>query len=142
MYGMLDISASGMAAQRARMAVISANLANMDTILDSSGRPNPYRRREIFFAPGNPAAATPDGRAMGVQVSSIEANQDAVRAKYDPGNPHRFRDGPMKDYVLVPDINPIVEQVNGLEASRAYEANIAAAEATKSMLAQSLRLIA
>lgn len=138
MYGALDISTSGMIAQRTRLDVISANIANRNTILDSQGRVNPYRRREVHFAPGDPGAASPAAKALGVHVSSIEVDEAAVRWTYDPGN--RFANA--EGYVPFPDINPVVEQINAMEAVRAYEANVAAAEATKSMLAQALRLIA
>jgi flagellar basal-body rod protein FlgC len=138
MYGALDISTSGLVAQRVRMTAISANIANQGTILDSDGRVNPYRRRQVHFAPGDPTAPTRQGRAMGVHVAEIQVNQDAIRWKFDPTNPYANREG----YVPYPDIDPVTEQINALEASRAYEANLAAAEATKSMMAQALRLLA
>jgi flagellar basal-body rod protein FlgC len=137
LYGTLDISTSGLVAQRTRLDAISANIANSRVILDSQGNLNPYRRREVFFAPGDPTASTPLGRAMGVHVAAIEANQEAIRPEYDPGNPFADERG----YVPYPDIDPVMEQVGAMEAIRAYEANITAAEATKSMMAQALRLI-
>lgn len=142
MWGSLDISTSGMIAQRTRLEVISANIANRDAILDSSGRVNPYRRRQVHFAPGNPGAATSRGRELGVHVAEIQVNQDAVRLRYDPGNPYAFKDGPNAGYVPVPDIDTVTEQINAMEAMRAYEANVVAAEAAKGMVAQALRLIA
>ena len=138
MYGALDISTSGLIAQRTRLAAISANMANINTLQDAKGNYNPYRRREVFFAPGDPAAKGPEGRVMGVHVARIGINQEALRAKWDPASPFADKDG----MVMVPDINPAVEQINALEASRAYEANIVAAEATKTMMAQALRLLA
>ena len=138
MYGSLDISVSGMIAQRTRLAVSAANVANKDVLLDSQGDYAPYLRRHVMFSPGDPAATSPEGRALGVHVSDIEADPTALVAKYDPSSP--YADG--AGYVMVPDINPVVEQMNQMEASRAYEANVAAAEATKSMMAQALRLIA
>jgi len=142
MYGALDISTSGLIAQRTRMTVISANLANRDTILDADGNVNPYRRRHAMFAPGDPTAKSRDAQAMGVHVKTIDIDEDAVRWKHDPSSPYANKSGPRQGYVPVPDIHPVVEQVNALEASRAYEANIAAADATKTMLAQALRLLA
>ncbi|TVS01892.1 MAG: flagellar basal body rod protein FlgC [Phycisphaerales bacterium] len=139
MYGVLDISTSGMVAQRARMAVISANLAHQDTLVDAQGNYNPYRRREIMFAPGDPTAKSPTGRALGVHVAEIHINHDALRQKYAPGHPF---DENGDGYIMVPDISPVVEQVNAMEAARAYEANVVTAEATKSMMAQALRVIA
>jgi flagellar basal-body rod protein FlgC len=141
MYGTLDISTSGMIAQRTRLEVISANIANRDTILDSNLEVNPYRRRQAQFAPGNPAARTAAGRQLGVHVAEIHVNQDAVRLRYDPGNPYAFKDGPNAGYVPAPDIDSVTEQINAMEALRAYEANVVVAEGTKTMMAQALRLI-
>jgi flagellar basal-body rod protein FlgC len=142
MYGTLDISTSGMIAQRTRLEVIAANIANKDAILDSSGRVNPYRRRQVHFAPGDPTARTADGRSMGVHVAEIEINDGAVRLKRDPGHPLAYKSGPNTGYVPVPDIDPVTEQINAMEALRAYEANVMAAESTKTMMAQALRLLA
>ena len=79
MYGSLDVSVSGMVAQRTRLAVISSNIAHADTVLDAQGNINPYKRREIMFAPGDPSAKNPHARALGVHVKAIEANPDAHR---------------------------------------------------------------
>lgn len=142
MYGSLDISTSGMIAQRTRLTVASANIANADVVYDSAGRVNPYRRRHAIFAPGNSGASDPFARRLGVHVAKIHIDEGAVRLRRDPDNPAAFRGGPNAGYVPVPDINPVMEQVNGMEALRAYEANVVAAEATKTMLAQALRLLA
>ncbi|MEO1717798.1 MAG: flagellar basal body rod C-terminal domain-containing protein, partial [Planctomycetota bacterium] len=97
-----------------------------------------YRRRVAHFAPGDPSAGTKGGRRMGVHVREIEAVEDALRRRFDPSNPYADERG----YVMVPDINTTTEQINAMQASRAYEANVAAAEAQKSMLGQGLRLLA
>lgn len=132
MYGTLDISTSGMIAQRIRMAVIASNVANSGTRFNAAGEYEPYLRRSAVFAVG-------DGEgSLGVRVAAITADADALRKKYEPSNSNADMDG----YVLVPDIDPMIEQINALEASRAYEANVAAAEITKSMMAQALRLLA
>lgn len=138
MYGALDISTSGMIAQRTRLDAIAANIANRDTILNADGQPDPFRKRLVHLAPGDPSASSRAGRDRGVHVVSIEPDQDAVRLRHDPSNPYADERG----YVRVPDIDPAVEQVNAMEAVRAYEANVVAAEASKTMLAQALRLIA
>lgn len=139
MYGSLDISTSGMVAQRVRLSAISANLANQNTLENARGEYDPYRRREVMFAPGNPDAISPAGRTLGVRVERIEINQDALRTKYAPGSPY---DTDGDGYIQVPDIDPTLEQINAMEAVRAYEANAMAADATKSMMAQALRLLA
>lgn len=143
MYGALDISVSGLVAQRTRMDVIAANLANRDSILDANGNANPYRRRIAVFQPGDPAASNPAGRSLGVHVGAIELDQSDFRKVHDPDSPYAKPAGhPDAGYVYFPNIDPVTEQVNAVDAVRAYEANVAAAEATKSMIAQALRLIA
>lgn len=138
MYGSLDISTSGMVAERARFASIAANIANRDTLVDADGKYNPYRRRQVMFAPGDPSAGTAEGRKLGVHVAQVMINQEALIEKHDPNHPFADERG----YVKVPDINPVVEQLNAMEAVRSYEANVQAAEATKSMLSSALRLLA
>jgi len=139
MYGTLDISTSGMIAQRVRMTAISANIAHSNTLVGPDGQYNPYRRREVMFAAGDPGAPTRAGQEFGVHVAAIHANQEALRPRYAPGHPF---DDDNDGYIMVPDIDPLAEQVNALEAARAYEANLTAAEATKDMMAQALRLLA
>ncbi len=138
MYGSLDISTSGMIAQRTRLDVISANIANKGAILDAEGNYNPFRRRMAMLAPGNPDATSARGRQLGVQVKEIALDQSPFRLKYDPTNPHADDQG----YIRQPNIDTTTEQIDAMEAVRAYEANVAAAEAHKSMLSQGLRLLA
>lgn len=141
MYGALDISVSGMIAQRTRMDVIAANIANSEATRDAKGNLSPYKRRTVHLAPGDPAARNPAGRALGVHVAEI-GQSDSVRKRWDPNSPDAQQQGPDTGFVLLPDVDSTTEQVNSLVAQRAYEANIAAAEAAKSMMAQALRLIA
>lgn len=133
MYGSLDISTSGMIAQRTRMAVIANNIANVNSIQNSKGEYEPYLRRAAILS-----AAGTSGELKGVQISDIEIQQGALKPAWRPGHPNADADG----NIMVPDIDTTSEWVNGLEASRAYEANVVAAEATKSMMAQALRLLA
>ena len=133
MFGALDTSTSALVAQRTRMNAISANLANRGANFDVNGENNPFKRRITVFAPGDPATGNPNG----VHVKEILLDPN-FQEKYDPTNPAADERG----YIKTTNIDPMMEQVNALEASRAYEANIAAAEATKSMIQTSLRLLA
>ncbi|HBS28721.1 MAG TPA: flagellar basal body rod protein FlgC [Phycisphaerales bacterium] len=143
MYGALDISVSGMVAQRTRLDTIAANLANRDAILDAQGNPNPFRRRIPVFQAGDPAAASPQARALGVHISRIGEDDGDFRKVWDPTNPYaRPAGSPDEGYVYFPNIDPVTENVNAVDAVRAYEANVAAAEASKGMMAQALRLLA
>ena len=143
MYGSLDISTSGMIAQRVRLETVAANIANKGVILDAAGNANPYRARRVHFAPGDPAARTDEGRSLGVHLAEIQIDENAIRpGKFDPTSPYAQKAGPYQGYIMEPDINEVTEQVNGMMAVRAYEANVVAAEAAKQMVAQALRLIA
>jgi flagellar basal-body rod protein FlgC len=137
MYGALETSTSGLIAQRARLDAITENIVNKDTITDAAGRNNPFQRKVVFFAPGNPRASSAAGRAEGVHVASIQ-EEPGFDLRYEPSNPYADAQGNVK----YPSINPVFEQLNAYEAERAYEANISAAEATKTMMAQALRLLA
>lgn len=144
MFGALDISTSGMVAQRTRLEVVSANIANQGTLLDAQGRLSPYQRRFAVLAPGNPgdAPGARPGDAPGVRVVDIAVDQSPPRLReYNPDSPVAFKDGPFKGYVAETNINSTIEQINAMEAVRAYEANVMAAEATKQMIAATLRLL-
>lgn len=142
-YGSLDIATSGMLVQKTRLDVASANLANADAILDSTGRVNPYRTRRAIFAPGAPNSANPTARAFGVHVAKITIDAAPAQAgEYNPDHPYAYQDGPLKGYVARTNVNTTSETINAMTAVRAYEANVMAAEATKQMFTASLRLIA
>jgi flagellar basal-body rod protein FlgC len=133
MYGSLDISTSALVAHRTRLDVISANIANKDTILNADGEYEPFRRRIAMLAAGDPT----NGRDAGVHVVDIKLDDSELMMKYEPGSPFANADG----YVGYPNINTVVEQMNAMEAARSYEANIAAIEATKSMLSVALQIM-
>ena len=133
MYGALDISTSALVAQRTRLNVISANVASQKAILNADGEYEPYRRRYVVFAVGDPAR----GSREGVHVQSIEIDPSPLRPVLEPGSPYADKDG----YVYYPNVDPIIETMNAMEATRAYEANITAIEATKSMMSVALQII-
>lgn len=137
MFDSLDISASGLQAQRTRMDTISANIANMNTTRDASGRINPYRRRFAVFSSGMGGRGEDAGKP-GVHVSEIGLDQSDFKKRYEPGNPDAGPDG----YVRLPNVDMSIEFVNAIECSRAYEANVTAMEVTKGMMNASLRLLA
>lgn len=141
MYGALDISTSGMIAQRTRIATIASNLANKDAMFDANGNFAPYREKEVMFAAGNPAARTEDGQALGVHVADISESPAEFNLKFDPGNPYAFKDGPKKGYVPTSNVDVFKQNVELMEATRAYEANVTAAEATKTINTTVLRLL-
>jgi flagellar basal-body rod protein FlgC len=133
MYGALDISTSALVAQRTRLNVIAANIANQKSVINESGAYEPYRRRFAVFAPGDPARNSDKG----VHVAAIAIDARPLRPVLEPGSPFANADG----YVYYPNVDPVIEQMNAMEAQRAYEANITAVEATKSMFSVALRLL-
>jgi flagellar basal-body rod protein FlgC len=134
MFDMLDMGASGLMAQRTRMDTIAANIANINTTHNSAGEPIPYRRRFVVFAPGQAG----DASKPGVHVQDIKFDDAPFMRRYNPGDPDADSEG----YVLAPNIDLATENVNALEATRAYDANITMMETAKSMFNASLRLIA
>ena len=138
MFGSLDISTSGRVAQRIRLTAASANIAGANVVEDQYGNYAPFLRREVMLASGDPSATSRDGQGLGVHVREVYQTPAALRARYLPSRPPADENG----YVMGPDISSVAEQVDAMEASRAYEANVAAAEVSKAMLAQALRLIA
>jgi len=136
MFGSLDISTSALVAQRIRMDTIAGNIANSEATRRADGRPGPYKRRFVVFETG-------DGRGgPGVHVSRIEEDPSAGERFYQPDHPDAIKSGPRAGYVECPNVDPVTEMANAMLASRAYEANITAMDATKSMLAASLRILA
>ncbi len=132
MFNSIDISTSGLVAQRIRSNTIAMNIALADAVDSPDG--GPYKRRSVVFSVGKNSN---DSEGQGVHVSAI--NKEAVyRWEYDPQHPYANKDG----YVKLPGINPLIEMVNLMEATRAYEANITAIEVSKAMLNSSLRLLA
>ncbi len=134
MYGVLDISTSALVAQRTRLNVIAANIANQRTFLNENDEYAPYRRRYVVFGEGDPT----HGQTEGVHVASIEIDDSPLNRRYEPGSPFADAEG----YVLYPNINSVVETMDAMLAARAYEANITAIEATKSMMSVALQIIA
>lgn len=135
----IDISTSGLIAQRIRMNTIAANIANVSTTRNELGEPEPYIRKRVIFEVGNPESDSP----LGVHVAEV---QDAVpgtpraepyRMKYEPGHPDANELG----YVRYPNVDLTQEMVNSIEAARAYEANVQAIEMAKVMSNNFTRLI-
>lgn len=137
---MLEISASGLAAQKARLAVISNNIANATTTRTAEG--GPYRRRSIVIeaaaAAGGGFSAALEKRlgVAGVAVSQVQSDNSRPRQVYEPAHP----DADASGYVAYPNINTVEEMADMMTATRAYEANVTAAQATKSMAMKTLEL--
>ncbi len=139
--GGMNISASGMSAQRLRLDIISQNIANVNTTRDENG--NVYRRKTVVFAEkdmssfGNILQYTAGTTGDGVKVTQIaEDTKSELRKVYDPSHPDADEDG----YVSYPNVNTVQEMTDMIDASRAYEANVTAFNATKSMALKGLEI--
>lgn len=143
-FNTMNISASGLTAQRLRMDVISQNLANVDTTKTANG--TPYKRQTVLFEEATQApfstqlnnAMSSDTLGRGVKVSGIAEDQTPGSMVYDPTHPHADENG----YVEMPNVNVVKEMVNMMSASRSYESNITAMNITKSMIAKTLEISA
>lgn len=143
-FSSFEISSSALTAQRLRMDVISQNLANVSTTRTETG--DPYRRRTVVF---QERSATPSfssyltdasrqklGIGSGVRVSAIVEDDTPFREVYDPGHPDADENG----IVRMPNVDTVTEMVNMISATRAYDANITAMNATKGMAMKALEI--
>ena len=133
----LDVNASGLTAQRKRVEVSSANLANSQTTRTEEG--GPYRRKDVVFQTSSfqeSLGAAMGGGVEGVEVSDVVNDPRPFDRRYEPGHPDADKDG----YVSYPNVNVMEEMANLVEASRSYEANIAAISIVKTMINRTLDL--
>jgi flagellar basal-body rod protein FlgC len=157
LFGVMDISASALHAERVRAEVVAANMANSETTRTADG--GPYRRQHVEFQAtgGNDFAASLLGNSQtggssfgsalwlgqtssvagGVQVAGVVSDESAPLERYDPDHPDAGPDG----YVAYPDINPLTEMVDLMGASRSYGLNATAVQAEKSMITSSLEIM-
>ena len=139
MFPALDISTSGLAAQRVRMNAISSNLANISTTHNEEGEAVPYQPRFVVFETDEEIAS---GGAAGVRVADVRIEDVEPLYKYQPHHPDAIREGRWKGYVAYPNVNMMAEFTDAMEAARAYEANLGAIEISKDLANQTLRIIA
>lgn len=155
-----DISGYGLSAQRFRINIISSNIANANTTRTAEG--GPYRRRSVIFKatdfseilnrkikddsnmleyenplndPSSPKDADPS--IMSVVVHKVVRDDKEFRLKYEPNHPNANDEG----YVSYPNINPVIEMADLIEATRAYQANVAAFNSTKSIAQSAIDLL-
>jgi len=136
----IQISASGLKANRVWINVLSSNLANMNTTKTADGVP--YTRKTVVYesTPADGFAgelnSAMNGGAEKVQVSDIVPDQRDFKQVYDPGHP----DADEKGVVLMPNINPVEEMANLINASRSYEANLAALQTARQLATKSMEI--
>ncbi len=143
MFDSFNINASGLTAQRYRMDVIAENVANANTTRTADG--SPYKRKVVTFEEKNGSYEKFDtifGRASrrfkghGVAVNGTYEDSSEGNMVYDPAHPDADENG----YVTYPNVNIITEMTNLIDASRSYEANATAFEASKAIARQGLTM--
>ena len=147
-FDAMNVSATGLTAQRLRMDLISENIANVNTTRTLQG--GPYRRKTPLF---QEIQETPFGMlmrdtlgddnirrraplGMGVRVVNVVQDQAQGPMVYDPAHPDANAEG----YVEMPNVNIVEEMVNMISASRSYEANITAINTSKAMMTRTLEI--
>lgn len=128
----IDISTSGLLAQRLRMNTIASNIANIDTTETPEG--GYYKRKDVVF---KPILIDKKNKLEGVIVDKIVIDNRPPIIKYDPANPAADKDG----YVRYPNIDYVEEMTNLIEASRAYQANLTVANNTKQLIAATIDML-
>jgi flagellar basal-body rod protein FlgC len=137
----MNVSASGLSAERTHLNVISMNLANINTTETPGG--GAYKRKSVYYrsAPIEPPFEQPFKTALekeikGVKVAGVVTDQRPYKRVYDPGHPDADQEG----YVNYPDINVMEEMTNLLTATRSYEANVSSIKAIKKMYSKALTI--
>lgn len=141
-----NVTTSGMSAQRTRINIVSANIANAKTTHTQEG--GPYKKQQVVFedvllnsknssTKVNENGQNSDISFRGVGVKSIVQSDAKPVMRYEPNHPDANEQG----YVAYPDINPVVEMVDLIEAMRSYEANVAAFNTHKNIDSKTLDIL-
>jgi len=151
LFGVMDVSASALKAERVRAEVVASNMANAETTRTADG--GPYQRHHVVFEAdgggsfqqamvrqiGGLSSGVTAAKAVpgGVSVTGVISDASAPLRRYDPQHPDAGPDG----YVAYPDINPLTEMVDLMGATRSYGMNASAVQAEKNMVASSLEIL-
>jgi flagellar basal-body rod protein FlgC len=141
LFRAMEISASGLNAQRTVTQAISMNLANIQTTRTEEG--GPYVRRQAVLSP-SPISSNFAGilssrmnpELMGVKADIQVDDTRSPQMVYDPSHPHADEYG----YVSLPNVNMLEEMVALLAAARSYEANVTAFNSAKTMVLKALEI--
>lgn len=140
-FGAMDISATGMTAQQLRTDIISQNIANINTTRDENGKV--YRRKNVVFEEKDVTGfsqillRTAGTVGNGVKVTKIyEDHETPTKLVYDPSHPDANEEG----YVELPNVNTVQEMTDMIDATRSWEANVTAFNATKNMILKALEM--
>src|ERR1700741_1258792 len=142
LFGLMDVSGSALQVERLRAEVVASNMANVETTRTPEG--GPYRRQQVVFQSAasdqgvfaSHLLSESNGEVGGVEVAAVVSDNAPGLRRYDPQHPDADKNG----YVEYPDINPLTEMVDMMSATRAYDLNSSAVQATKGMIDASLAL--
>lgn len=152
LFSTLNISGSGLSAQRQRVEIVTQNLANAETTSTPEG--GPYQRRHVVFSsdravvsPFSSLFSAASARlgvnslfglndAQGVRVSEIVRDESPPELRYEPGHPDAGPDG----YVAYPSFRPVEELTDLMSSVRSYQANLSAVSAVKDMIQRTLEI--
>lgn len=143
LFGVMDLSGSALQAERLRAEVVASNMANAETTRTPAG--GPYQRQQVVFQSAasdqgvfaNHLLSEGNGEVGGVEVAGVVSDNTPGLRRYDPQHPDADKNG----YVTYPDINPLTEMVDMMSATRAYDLNSSAVQATKGMIDSSLDIL-
>jgi len=134
----IAVSASGLTAQRKRLEVHVSNLANANTVQQPGVEP--YRRKDVVFSSVSPSKSFSeefDFAVQGVEISGIVTDRSEPIRRHEPDHKYADADG----YVFYPNVKPMDELVNILNAARSYEANLQAVNSAKEMAMKTLEIL-
>lgn len=153
LFGVMNVSGSALEAERLRAEVVASNMANANTTRTPEG--GPYKRQEVVFESSamdqnvnslqgtfashlfSASNAEANGDIGGVKIAAVVSDNSPGMRRYDPGNPDADKNG----YVTYPDINPLTEMVDLMSATRSYDMNSSAVQATKNMISASIDIL-
>jgi flagellar basal-body rod protein FlgC len=133
----IDISSSGLTAQRARVENSSSNVANAQTTRTPEG--GPYRRKDVVFQSvsfDDTLTVALENLSEGVEVTDVVPDETPFDRRYEPGHPDADADG----YVLYPNVNVMGEMLDLASAARSYEANLSAMNIAKALISKTLEI--
>jgi flagellar basal-body rod protein FlgC len=141
----LEVSGSALSAERQRAEVVAANMANADTTRTPEG--GPYRRKQVVFSSSpvnsfrmllvNSAGENANLGTASVRLSSVVEDPAQPIMRYEPGHPDANAEG----YVAYPNINPVQEMSDLMDAVRAYQLNAAAVSASKQIVTGAIDIL-
>jgi flagellar basal-body rod protein FlgC len=145
-FNAMNASSSALTAQRLRMDTVSSNLANAQSTrarVNEDGEVEPYRRKMVAlrsqqedFSSVLSRATSRQNNAQGVEVSAIREDPEPFKLEYNPAHPDANEQG----YVQMPNVDPLKEMVDLMGATRSYEANVTALNASKNILMKALEI--